>query len=123
VVDVLIVRQKLKMTININTVSISGSVLFWLGVITCLGGLMLFLAVCGGISPIRLEKSLHSHDTYFILINGFRRMVFLLPLVAGLLLVASGLSIRRQVPALEAMLMNIPDQNQKAEQDVHGNTH
>jgi hypothetical protein len=33
-------RQKLKMTININTVGISGSVLFWLGVITCLGGMM-----------------------------------------------------------------------------------
>jgi hypothetical protein len=110
------------MTININTVGLSGSVLFWLGVITCLGGLMLLLAVCGGISPVRSEKSLHSHDTYFILIHGFRRMVFILPLVAGLLLVASGLSIRRQVPALEAMLMNIPDQDQ-AEQDVHGNTH
>jgi hypothetical protein len=111
------------MAININTISISGSVLLWLGVITCFGGLILFLAVCGGISPNAPEKSLHSHDTYYILIQGLRRLVYVLPLVAGLLLVASGLLIRRQIPTLEAMLMNTHSPNQEAEQAVDGNPH
>jgi hypothetical protein len=111
------------MAININTISISGLVLLWLGVITCFGGLILFLAVCGGISPNALGKSLHSHDTYYVLIQGLRLLVYILPLVAGLLLVASGLLIRRQIPTLEAMLMNTRSPNPEGEQVVYGDPH
>lgn len=103
------------MAININTIGLSGSLLLWIGVITCLGGLALFLAVCGGISPAGEGKSLHSHDTYFILINGMRRLIFLLPLAAGCFLVASGLLIRGQLPFMKSMFMNIADQTQEAE--------
>lgn len=103
------------MAININTIGLSGSILLWMGVIVFLGGLALFVAVCGGISPVGEGKSLHSNDTYFILIFGIRRLIFLLPLAAGLLLVASGLLIRGQLPFLKSMFMNITDQNQEAE--------
>jgi hypothetical protein len=99
------------MTIPLNTLGLSGTILLWLGVILAVGGLALFLAVCGGISPVGNEETLHSHDTYYILIHGSRRLIFLLPLVAGLILIASGLLIRRQLPILEAMVMNLAEQD------------
>ena len=105
------------MAININTISVSGSILLWLGVITCLGGLAFFLAVSSGISPDRYAESWPLHDTYYILLHWKQRLIFLLPLVAGLVLLASGLLVRRQVPTLQSMLMNIPIQNQGAESD------
>jgi hypothetical protein len=106
------------MSISINTIAASGSILLWLGVIIFLAGIILFLAVCGGIAPAGLGDDLHTHDTYFILIHGIRRMIYILPLIAGLVLICSGVSIRRQVPSLEAMLTNIPQQNEEAEQDA-----
>ena len=101
------------MAININTISISGSILLCLGAITCVGGLALYLAVRGGIAPG--GEGDHLHDTYFIIINGMRRMIFLLPLAAGIFLIASGLLLRGQIPFLNSMFTSISDQNQEAE--------
>ena len=119
--DELDVRQKLKMAINTNTIDIAGWVLVWLGVVTCIGGFVLYLAVCGGIALGGESHDLHQHDTYFIMINGLRRLIFLLPLAAGFILLASGISIRTQLPFLNAMFTAIPDQNQEAEQDAPSN--
>ena len=107
--DELDVRQKLKMTINTNTIDITGWVLVWLGVVTCIGGFVLYLAVCGGIAPGGESHDLHQHDTYFIMINGVRRLIFLLPLASGFILLASGISIRSQLPFLNEMFTVIPD--------------
>ena len=109
------------MAININTIGVSGSILLWLGVITCLGGLALFLAVSGGISPDRYAESWPLHDTYYILVDWKHRLIFLLPLVAGFILVGSGLLVCRQLPALEAAMISIADKHQEAEQDSGGN--
>jgi hypothetical protein len=75
------------MSISINTIAASGSILLWLGVIIFLAGVILFLAVCGGIAPAGQGDDLHTHDTYFILIHGTRRMMYILPLIAGLVLI------------------------------------
>jgi hypothetical protein len=103
------------MAININTISVGGSVLIWLGVIICLGGFAFFWVVSSGISPDRYAEGWPLHDTYFILLHWKHRLIFLLPLLAGLILVASGLLIRRQVPTLQSMLTSVPVQNQEAE--------
>lgn len=104
------------MAINVNIIDMIGWVTIILGVSICIVGIVFFLAVCRGIGP-----GGDLHDTYFIIINGTRRLIFLLPVASGVLLLISGVMIRGQLPYFKNLLTGIPFYNKEAEQDASSN--
>lgn len=94
------------MGINIHTIGTASIALICIGGLVSIIAVGLFLAVGSGVSLGKPDDTLHAHDTYFIVIHGPGRLVFLLPLVAGLILMLSGLLIRREVAPLGALADN-----------------
>ena len=95
-----------------------GTVLFWLGVAACVGSIVLFLAASRGVQIDGSDK-LNLHDTYYVVFSLGHRLSLLVPFIAGLLLLLTGLLVRSQTS------LNAADFNklEESEQDVHGNTH
>jgi hypothetical protein len=103
---------------TIETYRNIGMVLFWLGVATCIGSIVLFLAASRGVQIDGPDK-LNLHDTYYLVLSLGHRLSLLFPFIAGLLLLLTGLIVRSQTP------LNAADftKTEEAEQDVQGNTH
>ncbi|MFT3991384.1 MAG: hypothetical protein QM680_08225 [Luteolibacter sp.] len=91
------------MAVTVNALGVCSSVLFWMGVILCISGVSLFLAVSNGIGT---SVEGHLDDTYFIIIHWKFWLLFILPVLAGFILVISGLLLRGQIPNLKAALTN-----------------
>jgi hypothetical protein len=72
-----------------------GTVLFWLGVATCIGSIVLFLAASRGLQIDGPDK-LNLHDTYYVVLSLGHRLSLLLPFIAGLLLLLTGFIVRSQ---------------------------
>jgi len=95
------------MTLNLTTLGLTGGILFWLGILLCVATLVLLLAVTGGISDVVVSyETVHSVEVHFVhstkLLLGWKeKALFLLPLLSGLLLVASGIWIKVKVPTFQ----------------------
>ena len=108
----MVIRQKLNknhtssMSLNLNTLGISGAILFWLGVVICVLSLALFIAISTGITDGVFSEggsfdgtsTLTFHHADRLLIGWRDKLVFLLPLAAGIILTLAGLHIRSKVP-------------------------
>jgi hypothetical protein len=123
-VDELDVRQKnnTQMKLNLNVLLSCGTFLLWLGVALGVTGVVLFVASGGyvGISTTSTSRITNPSGSVQVStsiacgvrsIGALQRLPFLLPMIAGSLLVFSGYSIRNTI------------QNLKAEQAVDGNPH
>jgi len=96
------------MTLNLTTLSVTGAILFWLGIMVCVASLVLFLAVTGGISEAVVSHetvgsagTLHFPHSTQLLLGWKEKAVFLLPFISGLLLVASGTWISVKIPKFQ----------------------
>ncbi len=123
-VRALYVRQENKMHMKLNLTALlsCGTFLLWIGIALGIAGVVLFVASGGHVgfsttSPSRItnpdgsvqvSKSIACGVMY---IGSLERLAFLLPMIAGSLLVFSGYSIRNTI------------QNLKAEQAVDSNSH
>jgi hypothetical protein len=58
------------------------------------------------------EGTLHFHDTYFILFSQGHRLTLLLPLLAALILIASGTFIRGQTPKITEVMEKIEEEKE-----------
>ena len=93
------------MSINLNTVGISGTILFWLGIGVCVVSLALFIAVSTGITDGLVPErgsfdgttTLTFHHSDCILIEWRDKLIFLMPVAAGIILTFSGMLIRSKV--------------------------
>jgi len=94
------------MSLNVNSLGISGAILFWLGVVICILSLAFFIAVSTGITDGVFSEggsfdgssTLTFHHSDRLLIGWQDKLVFLLPLAAGIILTLAGLLIRSKVP-------------------------
>jgi hypothetical protein len=109
-------NTKTSMTISLNALGIVGTILFWLGLIVCVVSVYLFIAVSNGISDGTISESgildertsiLTFGHSDTILIGWKERLVFLLPVAAGIALVVAGAYARGRVPVFKESLKAI----------------
>jgi hypothetical protein len=93
---------------TLSTYSSIGTALCWLGFVAIATSIFLFLASSRGVS-IGNPDGLHLHDTYFILFSWGHRTILLFPLVAGILLIFTGLQARKQAATMSAELQRIQE--------------
>jgi hypothetical protein len=96
---------------NLTTYGNVGIALLWMGVASIVMSIILFLVSSKGIS-IGDPEGLHQHDTYFILFSWGHRVILLLPLLAGMLLVFTGLQARSQASAIASEVKRIEEAEQ-----------
>jgi len=99
---------------SITSYGYIGTGLIGLGIALGIASVLLFVIAGSGISTtspggLDAEGTLHFHVTDFILISLGHRLTLLLPLVAALILIACGLSIRWKIPQLTEVLTKIED--------------
>ena len=90
-----------------------GTVLFWLGIALCIGSIVLFLAASRGVQ-IEGPDRLNLHDTHYVIFSLGHRLSLLLPLIAGLLLLSTGLLVRGQTSRYAADLNHLKEVEQDA---------
>lgn len=111
-------------SINLHSLGLCGTVFLCLGLLLSVAGMVFFLAAGSAISigPHSLRDtmsgvleethdgggSLSFHDSHYILVSGREKLVYLLPLAAGILLTASGLLIRSKLPAYREVEQSLP---------------
>jgi hypothetical protein len=101
------------MTINLHTLGLSGTILVWLGASVCVLSLALFIAVSSGIREHGAMENQTSEGPLtfqhqdFIVPTGTERLMFLLPLAAGMMLAASGVFIRSKIPEYREIFPSI----------------
>lgn len=91
------------MNINLHLLHVSGTVLLVIGVLVAVLGIGLFVAVSAGITETSVVHDEFSFQHLDMMKPGMReRMVFLLPVVAGIMMAVSGALIRSKVPEWKA---------------------
>ena len=86
-----------------------------LGIALSIASIVLFFVGGSGISlgspqgSLDSAGTLHLHDTYYILFPTGHRLILLLPLISGIILVATGTLIRRQIPEISSNLQIIEE--------------
>lgn len=93
------------MNINLPMLHVSGTVLLVLGVLVAVLGIGLFIAVSAGVHETAVVHDELSFGHIEMIKPGMReRIVFLVPVVAGIMLAVSGALIRSKVPEWKATL-------------------
>ncbi|MES2659194.1 MAG: hypothetical protein V4689_11300 [Verrucomicrobiota bacterium] len=78
----------------------TGTLLFCLGILMVTGAIALYVMTRTGIF-LQPRADLQLHDTYYIVFPRGSRLIFLLPLLAGFAMIASGVLIKTHLRTLD----------------------
>lgn len=96
-------RTPFLMNTNLQTLHLSGTILLLLGVLIAVLSIGLFIAVSAGVTETNVVHDEFSFQHIDMMKPGLReRIVFLVPVVAGIMMAVSGVLIRSKVPEWKA---------------------
>ncbi len=89
-----------------QTFGFLGNISLWLGIAVCAATLLLVLSASAGFSDTELSRG---HDSYYVLL-GWKQLMFLLsPIAAGVILIITGLQIKKQAVQLREGVKKISE--------------
>ena len=117
-------RSLERMNVNLNALGIIGTILFWLGIMICVGSALLYFSISKGISDgdkgqhIDATGVLHFHHMDYFYLGGKDKLIYLLPATAGILLISSGVLIRAKNAELYEVLRDVQSKAGSYESDA-----